>query len=226
MNNDPYNRQNPYSGRNQNNIQNPYSGQVLYNGQPQYNGRPPYNGQPPYNGRNMNGDMQNNQFDFGVRTNYSMVSSYNAREASFGKKLSAFGMVCSIVSLALSVFGVGPAYYVYLMDFSVDYTYNGTSDSSPVFVFALVIFTLLLGIAGIVLSAVGRSQSKRAGANMGGMAVAGLVCGIIAVVFASIGFMCVCSTAISTSKLSSAGQYSSGKTYKTSPYYYSSGNYV
>ena len=79
------------------------------------------------------------------------------------KGISAAAMICGIVGIVGSFFSA-----------------HGM---------AIVIISLICGIAGIVLGAMGMKKANAAGESKG-MAVAGLVCGIIGTVFAVGGLIC------------------------------------
>ena len=79
------------------------------------------------------------------------------------KGISAAAMICGIIAIIMSFL--------------------------PVMGIWVVVISLLLGIAGIVLGATGMKKSKVTGEPKG-MAVAGLVCGIIGTVFAVGGLIC------------------------------------
>lgn len=73
----------------------------------------------------------------------------------------------------------------------------GIIGVSSLFVANIVycIIALVLAILGIIFGAIGMKQSKAANGKSSGMAVAGLVCGIVGTVFGVIGLACVaCAT--------------------------------
>lgn len=106
------------------------------------------------------------------------------------------GLAIKIVSLALGVTGL-------VWSLTSFFTSCGAIASAAFVIYPLI--TLAMCIVALVLGIKGRKQ----GGKLTGMATAGMICGIIGIVFSVLGFgcaicTCACASSVSTSDYQSA----------------------
>ncbi len=99
------------------------------------------------------------------------------------KGLSIGALICGIAGIM--------SYFIYIM--MTGTAANAGSAGGVKAATAIVIIGLILSVLGIVLGGVGMSKAKQYGESKG-LAIGGLVCGIVGAVFAFCG--CICAIAL------------------------------
>lgn len=108
------------------------------------------------------------------------MEQYNTPQGS-SKGLSIAALICGALGII--------SFFIYI--FSTVGAASAESVAGVKAVTAIVIIGLILSICGIILGAIGMKKAKDYGESKG-LAIAGLICGIVGTVFAFIGCMCAC----------------------------------
>ena len=152
--------------------------QSLYGQVPPYQQQAPY-GQQPY-GQQPYGQMQSYQQPYGQAQPYRQAYPQRPQLRQGrgpGSGQAVTGMVMTVISIPLAI-ASGIFFWLGI--------YALIADAAA----------LVLAIVGITLSASGGTKNMRAGYVRGGASIAGIVCGIIGIVLATVMFTCTGCTTI------------------------------